>query len=288
MLGMKARRLPRVRWGALAVVAVVGFAACQEPAGWRDVPIHGFTPVATHQVFSLTSDQGPATVHQPWGSSYVAYTGETILPARTDAGWTHVGDPDSYDGTLVYPYQANNGSQGKMFNFVGPFGESVDYVHQLAPGEEMNNSFATVSPGGQWFVSGEWDTETRLLVFPMPSNPAAPAPGGNLPLASTIELDHPVQYIQGCDFQTATSLICSSDDDAKDLLRVDLSAPVNATSVKGTVTSLGHLPQSSTCTGTFEAEGVDWDDARQLLRVIVVPPAPCFVNSDEYDYSPSS
>ena len=249
-------------------------AGCQEPPGWRNVPIQGFTPVKGYQEFSLTDDQGPATVRPPWGGSTVIYDGEVILPQFTNAGWTHVGDPDSYDGYVVFPYQSDNAAQGKMYNVVTPWGQSYDYTHALIPGEESNNSFSTISPDGQWMVSGEWDTESRLLVFPMPIlNKSMPA--GNLPypLASQINLNVPVTDVQGCDFINPVRLVCSSDDATKELLNVALSAPVGSNDVTGTVTSLGALPLISSCTGTFEAEGVDFDPVTGLLVEVIAIPA---------------
>ena len=56
----------------------------------------------------------------------------------------------------------------------------------------MNNSFATISADGQWFVSGEWLQMQRLLVFAMPQrNPSAPRagrPGDHRALTSLGEL----------------------------------------------------------------------------------------------------
>ena len=94
-------------------------------------------------------------------------------------------------------------------------------------------------------VTGEWGTMDRLLVLPMPGV-GATDPSQNLPYASAIRLNHQVRDIQGCDFVTATQLLCSSDDPAgtlfgttKPLLQVDLSAPVGTSDVTGQVTSLG-------------------------------------------------
>ncbi|MGH3171097.1 MAG: hypothetical protein ACRDN0_35180 [Trebonia sp.] len=40
---------------------------------------------------------------------------------------------------------------------------------------------------------------------------------GTLPLSGSIDLSTPVNDIQGCDFVTATQLICASDDDSETL-----------------------------------------------------------------------
>jgi hypothetical protein len=73
----------------------------------------------------------------------------------------------------------------------------------------------------------------RLLVHPMPGV-AFTDPSKNLPYASAIRLDHQVRDVQGCDFVTATQLLCSSDDPdgalvgvTKPLLQVDLSGAPN-------------------------------------------------------------
>ena len=270
---------------ALAAAMVVAATSCQPSPAWLKLKVTGYTPVSYRTVFSPTSDQGPATVHPLGGGSQEIYAGEEIPSSFTKAGWNHVGDPDSLHGFVVYPYQAADPANGKMFNVVTPHGRSFDYTHALSPGEEYNNSFATISPDGLWLVSGEWDTESRLLVFPMPMlNHSVPAANSPLALAGTIDLDQPVTDVQGCDFVDATHLICSADDTKKELLDVALSAPLSGGDVTGTVTSLGPLPLLSSCTGTFEAEGLDFDPTTDLLRVEVIPPSPCFVNTYEYTY----
>lgn len=100
--------------------------------------------------------------------------------------------------------------------------------------------------------------------------------------ASAVRLDRPVRDLQGCDFVTATRLLCSSDDPdgtlfgmTKPLLRVDLAAPVGGSDVVGAVTALGQLPLESGCGGEFEAEGIDYDERDTTLRVIVLSPSIC-------------
>ena len=157
----------------------------------------------------------------------------------------------------------------------------LDESQGLAESEANNNSFAAVSPDTRWLVSGEWGTMQRLLVMPMPGV-AATDPDANLPLASRITLDRPVRDVQGCDFETETRLVCSSDDPdgalfdvTKPLLQIELSAPVGGDDVTGTVSSLGQLPLDSGCDGDFETEGIDYDDADGTLRVVVLSPSVC-------------
>lgn len=177
-----------------------------------------------------------------------------------------------------------------------PGGAWSEYVHALSPGEALNNSFDAISPGGQWMVSGEWGTMNRLLVFPTPGVNASTSPSANLPQASTINLDHAVRDVQGCDFVTATQLLCSSDDPegslfgiTKPLLQIDLSAaPSGSGDVTGHVTALRQLPLRSSCSGTFEAEGIDYDRRTGTLRVIVVSPGFCVLtDSKTYRFTKS-
>ncbi len=298
---MTRRRGLAVRIGlAFAALALVA-AACtpSSPNGdplWWSFHLSGWAPDGTYKVDSVYNAQGVATVHPLSGPSYQVYDNiGSITSGRIDAGWNHVGDPDSRSGYIVYPYQSDNSAQGKLFNVITPTGLSYDYQHLLASGEASNNSFAAISPDGQWLVSGEWGTKSRLLVYPMPIlNPSTAPTGGPLPLSGLINLASPVRDIQGCTFTSATRLLCSSDDPVPDLqptpkplVQVDLASALSGASVNATVTSLGELPQVSACTGSFETEGLDFDIATSVLRVIVVPPAPCAIQSDVYQYVPS-
>ncbi|WP_426574291.1 hypothetical protein [Aquihabitans sp. McL0605] len=275
---------------AIAGVLVLLLAACQPPEPWTKVTITGFTPAAHHVLNSITQDQGVATVYRTSPTTgkptlSLVYGGEVIDKAFSDDGWTHVGDPDSLRGFVVYPYQASDFTAGKMFRVVTPNHRSFRYTHALDGGEEGNNSFASISPDGQWLVSGEWDTEGRLLVFPMPIlNPSVPSGDRPLALAAQISLSTPLDQVQGCDFQTPTSLLCSVDDAQKRLVRITLPAALDGTDTTGTVTQLGKLPLFSTCQHGFEAEGVDFDPVTNLLRVAVIPPPPCFLHTDQYTY----
>ncbi|MFD9002598.1 hypothetical protein ACFV0T_16715 [Streptomyces sp. NPDC059582] len=208
-------------------------------------------------------------------------------------GWNHVGDPDIARGHTFDAYQGADTATSKMFAVTTPAGKRYDYVHPLDPGEKLNNSFATVSPDGQWLVSGEWGDQNRLQVFPAPLlNPATPATGGALPQAPQITLDKPVRDIQGCDFVTETRLVCASDDasgtlfpQVRPLLQIDLPHALDGGPVTGSVTSLFALPQRSLCTdGTFEAEGVDYDMTSATLRAEVIPPGVCALATTVYAY----
>jgi hypothetical protein len=118
--------------------------------------------------------------------------------------------------------------------------------------------------------------------------------GGTLPLAGDINLSTPVNDIQGCDFVGATQLICASDDSSESifanvdpLLEITLPAALNGSTVTGTVTDLGSIPQNSICSGTFEPEGVDYDTTSGTLRVEITQPSYCEVATTVYTYKQS-
>jgi hypothetical protein len=207
-------------------------------------------------------------------------------------GWNHVGDPDISRGHVFDAYQGADTATSKMYAVTTPSGQRYEYTHRLNPGEKVNNSFATVSPDAQWLVSGEWGDQSRLQVFPAPLlNPSTPAKGGDLPEAGQITLDKPVRDIQGCDFVTETRLLCTSDDasgtlfpEIRPLLQVDLPHRLDGRPVTGSVKSLFALPQTSICSGTFEAEGVDYDTKTGTLRAEVIPPGVCAAAATVYSY----
>ncbi|MCX5059638.1 hypothetical protein OG895_00395 [Streptomyces sp. NBC_00201] len=267
---------------ALATAAVLSAAP---PASAADT----WTEVGSDRADPLTESQGLTSVEVPAGSPN-RYTGIGTVPADVSRrGWNHVGDPDaSYDGYYVEPYQADSGN-AKMFRVQAANGTWSEYVHTLSPGEALNNSWVAISPGGQWMLSGEYGTMSRLLVFPTPGANASTSPSANLPQASTVNLDHAVRDVQGCDFSGPTTLLCSSDDPegslfgmTKPLLQIDLSAEPNGTSdVFGHVTALRQLPLRSSCSGTFEVEGIDYDRRNATLRVIVVSPGFCVLTDSK-------
>ncbi|WP_285743032.1 hypothetical protein [Lentzea sp. NBRC 105346] len=220
-----------------------------------------------------TESQGLATVIRG-GSGQIRYTGFGTIPADVrNRGWDHVGDPGSRLGYYVEPYQSES-SRNKMFRVQAPNGTWSEYVHQRESWELYNNSFAAISPDGRWLVSGEWGDTTRLLVYPSPGI-AFTTPGQNLPYSSAIRLNRTVSDIQGCEFTTATQLLCTSDGSGKQLLQVDLAGQLSGGDVSGNVTALGQLPLQSACSGTFEVEGVDYDVRDGTLRVIVLSPGWC-------------
>ncbi|MFD7694168.1 MULTISPECIES: hypothetical protein [Streptomyces] len=266
---------------ALASAAVLSAAT---PAQAADT----WTEVGSDRAEPLTESQGLASVEVP-ASSPNRYTGIGTIPLSVRTrGWSHVGDPDaSYDGYYIEPYQADSGS-AKMFRVQAPNGGWSEYVHALGPGEALNNSFVAISPSGQWMVSGEWGTMTRLLVHPTPGVNPSTSPSANLPWTSSIRLDRPVRDVQGCDFRDATTLLCSSDDPdgslfgtTKPLLQIDLSAAPGASDVTGRVTALRQLPLRSSCSGSFETEGIDYDRRTGTLRVIVISPGFCVLTDSK-------
>ncbi|MFF9520465.1 hypothetical protein OG350_04905 [Streptomyces achromogenes] len=248
-----------------------------------------WTETGSDRADPLTESQGLTSVEVP-ANSPNRYTGVGTIPlGLAGRGWNHVGDPDaSYDGFYIEPYQRDSGNS-KMFRVQAPGGAWSEYVHTLGPGEALNNSWAAVSPDGRWMLSGEWGTMTRLLVFPTPGVNPATSPSADLPLVATVRLDHAVRDVQGCDFTGPTTLMCSSDDPegslfglTKPLLQVDLSAPPDGTAdVTGHVTAVRQLPLRSSCQGSFEAEGIDYDRRGGVLRVIVVSPGFCVLTDSK-------
>ncbi len=255
-------------------------------AGWRE--IRSYTEP------TLTAGEGVATVTPRRGRPYELYRGfGSISLSLALQGWQHIGDPDSARGYIFDDYQWYSSSgTSKMYLVTTPSGTAYQYVHTLVPGELYNNSFVSISPDTRWMVSGEWNTMTHLQIYPTPIlNRTTARAGGTLPLAGYIELDHPVNDIQGCDFVTARRLVCESDDSTetlfsnpKPLLEVILAAPLRGHDVTGHVIDLGSIPQRSACTGTFEAEGDDYDVATGVLRVSIIQPDTCAVNTTFYEY----
>ncbi|MFC8343521.1 hypothetical protein [Streptomyces sp. NPDC057280] len=262
----------------------------------------------------LGTSPASATGEPAWAETGTTYTdtlgGGQGLAARADGtllhrgladiplslrvkGWNHVGDPDIAHGYVFDAYQGPDTGTSKMFAVTTPAGKRYEYVHRLNPGEKINNSFAAVSPDGQWLVSGEWGDQNRLQVFPTPVlNAATPPTGGALAEAWQITLDKPVRDIQGCDFVTDTRLLCASNDatgtlfpEIRPLLQVDLPRKLDGQPITGTVKSLFALPRHSICTdGTFEAEGIDYDTHTGTLRAEVIPPGVCAVATAVHSY----
>ena len=255
--------------------------------------IAGWTMSTSSVQNTLGAGEGVATVSPPSHAPYELYRGlQSVSDSLKTQGWSHIGDPDSIRGYIFDAYQGPSTGNSKMFLVTTPSGQSSEYVHTLVKGELYNNSFDAVSPDTQWMVAGEWGTMNHLQIYPTPVlNHKTPAGGGPLQLAGSIKLDHKVNDIQGCDFVSAVRLICASDDDTrtlfpneKPLVEVDLSQRLHGTSVKGHVVDLGPIPQVSTCSGTFEAEGVDFDTPTNVLRVEVIQPSSCVLQTSVYEY----
>ena len=289
---------PRTR--TLAAAAAAGLLAAVLPAhaAHAATGIAGWTQVTHYLENSLTAGQGVATVDPPGAASYQLYRGDASIPLGVRIeGWNHVGDPGSSAGYVFDAYQSGSSSPtSKMFRVTTPSGSAYEYTHTLLPGEEYNNSFVAVSPDTQWMIAGEWDTMSHLQIYPTPIlNPQTAPNGGSLALSGYIQLDHQVADVQGCDFVTATRLICASDDssqslfpDPKPLLEVDLAQALTGGDVTGHVIDLGPIPQTnSICSGSFEAEGLDYDPATGILRVEIVQPGICVVATTVYEYKAS-
>ncbi|MDN3024210.1 hypothetical protein [Streptomyces sp. S.PB5] len=288
---LRARQRCQAVLTGLVALATTTVLAAAPPASAADT----WTEVGSDRADPLTESQGLTSVEVPAGSAN-RYTGIGTIPVSVSSrGWNHVGDPDaSYNGYYIEPYQADSGT-AKMFRVQAPGGAWSEYVHTLGSGEALNNSWVAIAPAGQWMLAGEYGTMSRLLVFPTPGVNAGTSPSANLPQVSTVNLDHAVRDVQGCDFVTSTQLLCSSDDPAgtlfgitKPLLRIDLSAEPGTTNVTGHVTALRQLPLRSGCSGTFEAEGIDYDRRTGTLRVIVVSPGFCVLtDSKTYRFTKS-
>ncbi len=294
------------RWLAIAVIgAVLAGCSTQSSPATTTAPatgparpvspsgIAGWREIGTSDQSTLDAGEGVATVTPTGSAAYLLYRGLASVPADLAAeGWAHIGDPDSADGFIIDAYQGPSSGHSKMFLVTTQAGATLQYIHTLVPGEEYNNSFDTIAPSSQWMVAGEWNTMSHLQIYPAPLlNPRTSSQGGDLPLAGYITLDHRVNDIQGCDFTTPTTLICASDDDSrtlftneKPLLEVVLPHRLTGTSVNGHVVDLGSIPQQSACSGTFEAEGVDYAVATATLRVEVIQPGSCILHTTVYEY----
>ena len=259
-------------------VAATASASAASPGGWVS---SGYS-----MVNSLTGGEGVAS--RADGSLLYRGLGSIPLTQRIE-GWNHVGDPDIARGYVFDAYQGGDSATSKMFAVTTPGGQLYEYTHPLDSGEELNNSFATVSPDAQWLVAGEWGDESRLQVFPAPLlNPSTPATGGTLAQAGQISLDRTVNNVQGCDFVSDTRLVCTTDDAAKDVIQVDLPHALDGTQVTGQVSTLFQVPADSLCSGTFETEGIDYDPAARVLRTEIVSPGVCEVATTLYSYVPTT
>jgi hypothetical protein len=236
----------------------------------REVELGGWSLASTDFVPRAHADQGLTTVGTGPRATLVTRGSESVPAALAKAGWTHVGDPSSRNGSVLDAYQSDRAVHAKLFTLTSPTGAVTRYRHRLVPGELANNSFTAISPDGRWFVSGEWRTVSRLLVFPFPS----PGAVTNLRLAATIRLTHPMRDVQGCAFDTSTSLICSTNDPGRDLygrarqlITVTLARPLDGGAVVGATSLLGAVPKQTACPQVGETEGIDVSGNRMTVIV---------------------
>ena len=249
-----------------------------------------WTLTGSEAVAAGTADQGLATVVRRGRAVVVTRGSGSVAPDLAARGWNHVGDPSSVGGAVLDAYQSRRPDGPKLFRITTAAGGRFDFVHRLSPGETSNNSFAAVAPGGRWFVSGEWRTMTRLLVFPVPDlNLAPPAAVRSIPLATTITLTHPVRDVQGCAFTSSTALICSTNDPGTDLyavprqlLRIRLGHPLDGRPVTGRPHLLSPAPAQTVCAGPpGEVEGIDV----HAQRMVVAVNAPCAAATELFTYT---
>ena len=245
-----------------------------------DGPTRPFTPRST--LSSATADQGLATVLVGHDGRMVATTvtrGHGSIPTGLRAaGWVHIGDPAGYGPRVFDAYQAGPDARAKLFTVSAGRGPATRLFHRLVRGESFHNSFAAVAPGGRLLVAGEWGTESRLLVFALPST-LVPGSTRNLRLTGIIALSHPMRDVQGCAFRTATALLCSTNDPGTDLFPVPrqlILVRLGGTPGPGVTPArpvlVTAVPDQTICRGeTGEVEGIDV--AGTLIRVLIN--APC-------------
>lgn len=232
----------------------------------------------------------PITVAGEGVASYprgrLLFRGFAQVPAPvSQLGFNHVGDEDiDRSGHIYDAYEDDHPDPvAKLFTITAPNGRLSVYSHRLAPGEEFNNSFVTVSPNERWLVSGEWNTEQRLLLL---SNPKGRPSGSSIPLAGTIGLHPALYHVQGCDFLDAVTLICSTDNAVHAVVKVSLSAPLHRGTNRATDRRLLIPRELSKCPGTgFESEGVDYNPRTGRLTVGLNEPGACIGTTDLNVYS---
>jgi hypothetical protein len=234
------------------------------------------------------ANQGLCSVRTvPGGPARLVFRGsQSVAPDLRANGWGHIGDPASWGGAIFDAYQWKDGAATAKLFRVTKDSQALDFSHPLvhiSPTNEMfNNSFAAVSPDGQWLVSGEWGEVTRFLVFPTPSvNPDARDPHQPLRLAGLCRLAHPVRNVQGAVFVDDTTLLCSTNDDeaglwpaTRQLLEVRLCHPLPDLSSPASVQYVGKLPYPTFGIHEPEVEGIDFDQDTGSLRVVIVPKPP--------------
>lgn len=248
---------------AVAVALVLLALAAPSAAAFaptRVVTNEDLVLVGSSVVSDVRADQGLASVTRNGTTTLLTRGSGSIPTSLRRAGWTHIGDPDSRNGYVLDAYQGDATSRVTLFALTAPDGRRTLYTHTLTAGETFHNSFAAIAPGSAFFVGGGWGTMSRLLVFPMPTRASPPA----LPLAAVITLDRPVRNVQGCAFESATALLCSTNDPhtdlfgvARQILRVQLSRPLDGRSLSAHVSLVTSVPVDPSCAATPEAEGID-------------------------------
>ncbi|MCW2526217.1 MAG: hypothetical protein JWM76_1077 [Pseudonocardiales bacterium] len=249
----------------------------------------GWRPTAAMSYPSRHANQGVTTTMATGGPAVLTRGDADIPPALFHDGWVHVGDPDSHLGYVVDAYQARPGALSKLFVVTAPNGRVTRLVHPLETGEGFNNSFVSVSPDGRWLVSAEWNVIRRLLVFRLPT--LSPTMGSHtVPLQSTINLSHALRNVQGCDFSSATAMVCSTNDPdqglfpvSRQLISIRLERVIDGRPVAGEVSLMGRVPRPTSCAGDGETEGLDVTG--DTLRLAVVEPAPCRTSTRLYTYT---
>jgi hypothetical protein len=216
-----------------------------------------------------------------YASGRVLFRGFAQVPAAVrQLGFNHVGDEDiDWSGHIYDAYEDDHPDPvAKLFTITAPNGRASYYRHLLARGEEYNTSFVTVSPNDRWLVSGEWNTERRLLLL---SNPKGRRSGSSIRLAGTIVLRPALYHVQGCDFFDAVTLICSTDNAVHAVVKVSLSAPVHRGTNRATDRRLFVPREASKCPGTgFESEGVDYNARTGRLTLGINEPGACVGTTD--------
>ncbi len=136
----------------LATAAVLSVSVTT-PAAAADT----WTEVGSDRADPLTESQGLTSVEVPAGRPN-HYAGMGAIPIGVSSrGWNHVGDPDaSYNG--YYVSRTRPTPAAPRCSGYGARRCLVGVRPRAEPGEALNNSFDTISPDGQWMVSGEWGT----------------------------------------------------------------------------------------------------------------------------------
>ena len=277
-------RIARASFLALALATVTVLSAAPQAAA-----ADAWTEIGSDRADPLTESQGLASVEVPAGSAN-RYTGIGTIPLSVSVrGWNHVGDPDAtYGGYYVEPYQSDSkgledvpgaGARRRLVGVRpcarpgrGPeqllgrdhAGQPVDALGRVGhhdpvprlpdPGREREHLALRRSPPG-------------VDRPPRPRRARRPGLRLHRPDDPAVLLDDPAGTLFGI---------------TKPLLQIDLSAqPNGASDVTGHVTALRQLPLRSSCSGSFEAEGVDYDRRSGTLRVIVVSPGFCVLTDSK-------